>query len=212
MASRTVLTLPLLAVGGSRRLSPAGRDLTTWVAERLLSGGAALAVGCSTGADAAVMRLAVRLGRAPQLRVFTAFGPVVGSRSSFAVAGAGSCSDPGAVAGAAAAGARVKAWAGGGLGLSLPVRLANRTRAVAQAATHGGVLVCEGGVGVGSLLLVRSLATRGLPIWVHTVSAPWGSPPPIPGAWVRVAPDLLGGIPTWHLPAVPAQGALWLAA
>lgn len=205
-------SLPVFAIGGSRSLSLAGRDLAAWVAERLLAGGATLAVGCATGADAAVLRKAVQLRQGSRLQVFTAFGPVTGSRGAFAVAGTGACSDPWAVRDAAAAGARVKAWAGGDPGLALPARLANRTRAVVSAATHGGVIIIEGHWGLGSLLLARSLAARGLPVWALTVPGAQNAPPPIPGHWRWVCPEGLGGFPAWHLPAAGSQSSLTLAA
>lgn len=100
MSNSTTSAQPIIAIGGSRRLSPAGQDLAHLVTQRLLQGGLSLVVGCATGADAAVIAAALAAKAGPRLGVLSAFGPVTGRPASFAVAGAGSCSAIGAVAAA----------------------------------------------------------------------------------------------------------------
>lgn len=212
MSSSTSAAPFILAIGGSRRLSPAGVDLAAHLAAALLAAGVRLAVGCATGADAAVITSAVAGRGAHQLRIFTAFGPVTGSLSCYAVAGSGSCCAPGPVALAQHGGARVTAWAGGGPGLPLPARLANRTRSVARAATAGGVVICDGRPGAGSSLLVRSLVARGLPVWLFPVGWVHQHPLPVCGPWSWGWHGLGVNVPAWHLPASAVQGALSLAA
>ena len=199
----TTITTPaplVWAVGGSRHLSPQGQHLAATLAGHLLAPGAWLAVGCCKGADAAVIRAALDLGRASQLRILCAFGPISRRPGSFGVPGAGSTSDPHTVDRAARAGARVKPWAGGGVNLAFPQRLSNRSRAVAMAATWAGVLVCEQTWGAGSCVLMRALASRGLPILALPVPHTLATAPPVAGPWSRVAPDCLGGLSAWYLP------------
>ncbi|MCO5760056.1 MAG: hypothetical protein NHG36_00910 [Chromatiaceae bacterium] len=198
----TVTTSPPLvwAVGGSRSLSPAGQELAATITSYLLAPGSRIAVGCSKGADAAVIRAALGLGLASQLHILCAFGPISRRAGAFAVPGAGSTSDPYTVDRAARAGARVKPWAGGGVNLVFPQRLSNRSRAVALAATWAGVLVCEQTWGTGSCVLMRALASRGLPILALPVPHTLSVAPPVAGAWSRVAPACLGGLPAWYLP------------
>lgn len=212
MSSPTSAAQVIVAIGGSRHLSPPGLEVARLITHALLSSGHTLAVGCATGTDAAVINAVVALGLAPQLRIFTAFGPVTGSRLSYAVAGSGSCSSPAAVANAKHAGARVSAWAGGGPGLDFPTRLSNRTRAVARAATAGGILVCDGAPGTGSSLLVRSLAARSQPVWLFPVGWVHQFPLPVNGPWSWGWHCLLVNLPCWHLPAGLGQHSLSLAA
>jgi hypothetical protein len=192
--------------GGWLAFTVAGwRALVQYVAGQLLAARARLAVGCCTGADAAFIACAAGRGFASRLWIFSAFGPV--QTRADAVAAAGTCrsSAVSAVAAAKHAGAAIIPWAGGGPDLPLVARLRARTTHVAYAATAGGVIVCEGTWGVGSLLLASHLAAKGCPVFAVTL-APL-VPAPGPGGWV--AGDFLG-LPCWRLPA--GQGVLPLAA
>lgn len=171
----------------------------------MLASGAGVAVGCCTGADAALLRRAVAMGCADQLRVFTVFSPVQVYRAGCAAAGTCSSSALAAVQAASAAGAAVVAWAGGGPDLPIVPRLRNRTGMVARAATLGGVIVSDGAWGPGSLLLASSLAARGLPVYACTVAQVCAAPGP---GWVLGS---FVGVPCWRLPAA-GQRSLSLAA
>lgn len=212
MFTNTAAAPSILAIGGSRRLSPAGTETARLISSALVGSGYGLAVGCATGADAAVIASAAQAGAGSRLRIFTAFGPVTGSASTFAVAGSGSCSASATVAAAGRAGARVTAWAGGGPGLPFPVRLSNRTRAVARAASLGGVVICEGPPGNGSGLLIRSLAGRGLPVWLFPVGWVGGYALPVNGPWSWGWHPFNLSLPCWYLPGQATQGALPMAA
>ncbi len=203
---------PILAIGGSRRLSAAGQAAVRLVTSSLLHLGASIVVGCATGADATVITTASKARAGRRLSVLCAFGPPASVRGATGWLGAGSASSPWSVARAQAAGARVQFWAGGGADLACPSRLANRTRAVARACTHGGVVIVDGPVGPGSLLLARSLAARGLPVWVVPVAGRYGTQPQPPGSWVWCNPAGLGDMGAWHLPGLASQSGLQLVA
>lgn len=212
MSTTTTAAPFILAIGGSRRLSPSAAESARLISSALLKSGYRLAVGCATGADAAVMAAAVANWRASQLHIHTAFGPITGSVSCYGVAGTGSCSATAAVAVAKHAGAKVTAWAGGGPTLAFPQRLSNRTRAVARAANGGGIVLCEGAPGNGSALLIRSLAARGLPVWLFRLDGTLARPLTLSGHWLSSSGSALGAdLPCWHLPA-GRGGALVLAA
>ena len=200
MSTLSLASPQVWAIGGSRHLSPQGQELTATLTAYLLSSGRQLAVGCSKGADAAVIRAALAQGLASQLHIHTAFGPINRQARAFAVLGAGSTSDLYTVAQAARAGARIKPWAGGGANLAFPQRLSNRSRSVAMAATWAGVLICEQTWGTGSCVLMRALASRGLPILAFPVPHTIAAAPPLAGAWSRIAAICLGGLPAWYLP------------
>jgi hypothetical protein len=169
-------------------------------------------LGCCRGADATALGAAAHLGVGQRMSVFCAFGPPVTRHGATAWPGVLASSSPRAVAAAVAAGARAAYWAGGGPAAPVAVRLACRTRAVATASTAGGIVVVDGRFGPGSGLMVRSLADRGLPIWVIPVAnIPWRRPP-IAGAWRWDYPAMLGGLGAWYLPGIAGQGALSLAA
>ena len=193
------------AVGGSRSLSQAGQAVARYVISEMLASGSRLAVGCSTGADAAVIRAAILAGHARSLKIFTVFGPLATSRGAVAAAGGCATSAVGTVAAAVDLGATIVPWAGGGPDLHIKARLRARTARVAAAATAGGIIFADGTFGPGSLLLASHLAAKGRPVFAVTL-APL-VPEPGPGGWI--AGDILG-LPCWRLPA--GQGDLPLAA
>lgn len=203
---------PIIAIGGSRRLSAAGQYAARLITQNLLSMGASLVCGCATGTDAAVVIAASKAHAGRRLSVLCAFGPPASVRGATGWLGVGSASSPWSVARAGAAGARIQYWAGGGVDLPYPQRLANRTRAVARACTHGGIVLVDGLMGPGSGLLVSSLAARGLPVWVVPVAGRYGTQPSLPGSWVWCHPDGLADMGAWLLPGSPNQPALQLVA
>ncbi|MCC7278225.1 MAG: hypothetical protein IT487_07905 [Chromatiaceae bacterium] len=194
------------AVGGSRKLSPAGRALAQYVAGQLLAARARLAVGCCTGADAAFIECAAGRGFASRLWIFSAFGPIEARAGAVAAAGTCRSSAVGAVAAAKSSGAAIIPWAGGRPDMPVVARLRARTTQVAYAATAGGVIVADGQFGPGSLLLASHLAAHGCPVYAVTL-APM-VPPPGPGGWLA---DHFLGLPCWRLPAT-APAALAIAA
>ena len=92
--------------------------------------------------------------------------------------------------------------------MPLSARLAQRTRAVAQAATAGALVVLAGPRSAGSLYLASLVAHRGLPV----VAVAWGFPlgllPELgAGRWVSLGPaGAVGSLARW----VPGQGGLAL--
>jgi len=153
------MTERVWALAGPRQLNADGLRLVGATTLALLEGGARLAVGCCTGADAAAVHAAVQVGYAQRLTIWCAFGEC---RRDAPARTPGTCrwSAPAMVACAAAAGAQVRAWAGGGAEVPLAARLARRTRAVAGAAT-AGALVWLPRQSHGTLLLARC-ALRGV--------------------------------------------------
>ncbi len=184
------------AVGGSRKLSPAGREVARYVAADLLRAGVRLAVGCCTGADAAFINCTIGRGFARRLWIFSAFGPVQAKAGGVAAAGTCRSSAVSAVAAAKQSGAAIIPWAGGGPELPIVARLRARTWQVAYAATAGGVIVADGPLGPGSLLLASHLAAHGCPVYAMQPGPV--VPPPGPGGW---AADHFLGLPCWRLPA-----------
>lgn len=67
-------SLPFVVFSGSRRLSAAFWPLVRDVVAAVLGAGRAVSVGCSVGADAAVIRAVVALGAVARCRVFAVFG------------------------------------------------------------------------------------------------------------------------------------------
>jgi len=200
---------PVWALGGPRRLDAGGLRLAGCAARLLLEAGASLVCGCATGADAAV--IATATATAPErLHVLCAFGPVPDPpRSPDGAPGSGRWSAPRLVRLAACAGASVQPWAGGAANLPLAVRLAERTCAVAAAAT-AGALVLLARDARGSLLLARRVAERGLAVVAVPLHVDRLDLPPLgAGRWVPAAPETLahalGGV-RWR----PAQARLAL--
>ncbi len=194
------------AVGGSRKLSPAGRALAQYVAGQLLASRARLAVGCCRGADAAFIDCAAGRGFASRLWIFSAFGPVQTRAGALAAAGTCRSSAVDVVAAAKHAGAAIIPWAGGGPDLHIVARLRARTSQVAAAATAGGVIIADSAFGPGSLLLAAGLAAHGCAVYAVTLTPM--VPPPGSGNWIA---DHFLGLPCWRLPAT-APAALAFAA
>ncbi|CAK0763672.1 hypothetical protein CCP4SC76_3980008 [Gammaproteobacteria bacterium] len=112
------------------------------------------ALGCATGADAFALSF---LLPSEVAGVFAAFGPD----------GYGACpvSSVSGVLAASKAGVPVSWWAGGVPPVSLSARLAQRTRAIVQAATVGLVAYLVPG-SKGTTLAVSLARSRGLPVFV----------------------------------------------
>ena len=192
----------VVAVAGSRRLSPEASALVAQVARELVASGCSLVVGCCVGADSAVLSSvpgalgAALPGRA--VRVLCAFGP--------GGAGAGPASAVRAVLAAEASGVPVRWWAGGGLSVPLVARLARRTRAVVAEASAGLVLFPASPSSRGSWLAAAAAVARGLPVVVFPVGFCSAELPALRvGRWVPV-----GGAGVWDSAWrwVPGQIAL----
>jgi hypothetical protein len=167
----------VVAVAGSRTLPTAGAALVVRVASDLAAGGASLAVGCCSGADAALLS-AVPGSVPPSLvHCFAAFGP--GGE------GAGQFSAVAAVQVFAASGGSVCWWAGGSASVPLRSRLAGRTRAVVGAADAGLVAFFGSPNSRGSLFACRLAVARGLPVLAFPVGFPPADLPLLgAGSWV----------------------------
>jgi hypothetical protein len=146
----------VVAVGGSRLLSPEGQRQLATVAAAVVASGRSLAVGCCVGADAAVISA---LSGSPNIHIYAAFGPEPDSPGSWV------CSAVSTVSRAVAAGSPGSWWVGGRGHLPYKHRLAQRTLVVARLGV-GGCLVGFGRFGPhkGSLLLASACACRGYPV------------------------------------------------
>lgn len=167
----------VVAVAGSRVLPASCSALVVRVASALASSGASFAVGCCSGADAALLS-AVPAYLPPSLvRCFAAFGP--GGQ------GSGRFSAVATVQAFTASGGSVQWWAGGPASLPLRVRLASRTRAVVSAANSGLVVFFGSPGSRGSLLACRCAAARGLPVVAFPVGFSGSKLPSLgAGSWV----------------------------
>lgn len=191
---------PTIAIGGSRRLAPLGSSLATALAHLLLRQGLHLVTGCSSGADAAVIRSAACLDLAHKLTVLTAFGPLAQVYGRPSALGACSTSAVAEVLHARRAGALIKPWAGGSSAVPLKQRLAARTAAVAALATDGAFVVADSELGPGSQRLARLVAARSLPVVILQRGNQAPAPPlalPPPGHWSPWQPSA-------HLPSCNA--------
>jgi hypothetical protein len=183
---------PSIAIGGSRRLSPAGSALATSLAHLILGQGVHVVTGCATGADAAVIRSAVCLGLGRQLTVLSAFGPVAQALGRPTVLGSCASSALAEVLQARRAGALVKPWAGGRSEVPLNQRLAARTAAVAALASEGAFIVAESELGPGSQRLAQLVSARGLPVGILQPGRQASAPPLVlktPGYWSPWQPN-----------------------
>lgn len=150
----------VVAFAGSRRLRAC--SAVCRAARAVLSSGRFVGVGCSSGADAAVIRQALALGRARQLVVFAVGGP--DGRGFWS----GSCF--GLVRLAARRGARVVWWAGGpcrcaGRCACLRQRLRARTLRLVSAASALVAFPLGGPrLSPGTWLAVRCALSLGLPV------------------------------------------------
>jgi hypothetical protein len=180
-----VFRLPgVVAVAGSRALPAAGSALVVRVASDLAAGGASLAVGCCSGADAALLSAVPGSVPPSMVHCFAAFGP--GGE------GVGPFSAAAAVQAFAAAGGSVSWWAGGPASVQLRSRLAGRTRAVIGAADAGLVAFFGSPSSRGSLFACRCALSRGLPVVVFPVGFSAAELPSLGlGSWVPC--DAFGG-------------------
>ncbi|MBL1265808.1 hypothetical protein [Candidatus Methylomicrobium oryzae] len=154
------------------------------VASDLAAGGASLAVGCCTGADAALLSAVPGSVPPSLMHCFAAFGP--GGE------GAGQFSAIAAVQAFAASGGSVCWWAGGPASVPLRSRLAGRTRAVVGAADAGLVAFFASPSSRGSLFACSCALSRGLPVVAFPVGFP-GAELPLLGAGSWVPFSILGG-------------------
>lgn len=152
----------VVALAGSRSLSPIGAAVVAGVSSSLAAAGFSVAVGCCVGADSAV------LSSVPSsaLRVFAAFGPVSPPWAAARYSAPGACalSAVAEVARALLGGAVVSWWAGGGPSVPLRARLAARSAAVVGAASAGAVVFFAAPSSRGSFLAARLAAGRSLPV------------------------------------------------
>ena len=214
-----LLPLPsgVVALVGSRSLPGRLGARVGPVVRSLLGSGLAVAVGCSVGADAAVLSsaLAWLSGRPAAavfllLRVFAVFGP----------GGAGAVPPVSAVSpvlSAAAAGAAVVWSAGGPPSVPARARLARRSACLVSAVASGrglggrGSLVCflASPLSAGSLLSCRLAAGFGLPV---LVLASFAGAPPLLAAGGSWSPCSCCGLwsPSWRwVPAPSPQARLF---
>lgn len=163
--------------------------------EKLLAGADKVYVGCALGVDALVIDAMLRAGRATDLEIFTAFGPLRaatyhGNKFYSAPGASGrplrAISNLSGVAVAQQAGATVHWWAGGTAAVPLRGRLAKR-----------------------SLRVIESLWTAHGALFAFPVSlpvTPFG-PGKFPtcgsGTWSTAAAAVKMGVPVSVLPVVP---------
>ena len=184
-----------IALGGGRSLGLMDAHIAARLALAVIADGRPLVVGCAKGADAAAVRA---LSGSNQLQIYAAWG----------ADGKGACgwSAVGEVQGAYIHGSPVAWWAGGGPLVFLSHRLSRRTLAVAGACQAGAVTVWGSPSAIGTALLARAVATRGLPVMaVTTRCSPAQLPPLGAGAWVQLrAWPGEGAAAVWR----PAMGRL----
>jgi hypothetical protein len=156
----------------------------------LAAGGVSFAVGCCSGADAALLATV----SPPRVRCFAAFGACgMGSGEFSAVA---------AVSAFAGSGGSVQWWAGGSVFVPLRVRLARRTRAVVAAANVGLLVFLGSPNSHGSLLACQCAVARDLPVVAFPVGFCGALLPSLgAGSWVAV-----GGAGVW------SSAFLWVQA
>jgi len=156
--------------GGSRSLAASWSPSVAAAVGAAVAAGWRVAVGCSAGADAAVLSACPVSALAG---VFAAFGP--------GGSGAASCSSVAGVLAAATAGAPVAWWAGGGPAVPLRARLSRRSLAALR--------ICSAAVffqpGAGSLAVAGAAVAAGVPVWAVGLagSAAPGAPRGCAGAW-----------------------------
>ncbi len=167
--------MDVVAFAGSRSLSFSFAPLARRVVGAVVASGRSVSVGCCTGSDAIVLsELTPESGSC-----FAAFGSDgAGSFSSSAVAH---------VSQFHAAGGSVNWWAGGSEYIPLSVRLANRTKAVINAADTGLVVFFGSPTSKGSLLACRIAFSRGLPVFAFPCGFNGSLLPSLgAGVWVPV--------------------------
>jgi len=161
-------------LGGSRSLKADHFPLVRDVVLGCLAAGAVIRVGCARGADAAVIRAAIKYPS--HLSVFAQFTP--GGQGSF------SGSDVVAVSSAAQSGANVSYLAGGALSLPLKARLMRRSIA-ALSGCKAAVFFLAKPFSPGSLAVAAAAATKNIPVYIFGCGFS-GSPAALrsaPGGW-----------------------------
>jgi len=146
----------IVAVAGSRALSPSGSALVVQITSDLAARGSSFMVGCCSGADAALLSAVPGSIPPSMVRCFAAFDSNgLGVAPSSAVDQVSSFSS---------AGGSVSWLAGGSVSLPLWVRLANRTKQVINSANAGLLVFFSSPRSRGSLLACRCAISRGIPI------------------------------------------------
>jgi len=177
-----------IALGGGRSLGLSGSHIAARLALAVIDSGRPLVVGCAKGADAAAVQA---LSGSNQLQIYSAWGANA----------EGSCgwSAVREVQRAYVQGSPVAWWAGGGPLVALSNRLSRRTRAVGAACQAGAITVWGSPGAIGTALLARTVAARGLPVLAVAMGFGAGQLPPLgAGAWA--------GLRSW-----PGEGsaAIW---
>ena len=139
-------SLPFVGFGGSRSLpsvaSPGG--LVASVVSSVVRSGRGVAVGCASGADAAVLSFRLSLpfppSSGPQLAVFAVGGPGLGGRGSGFWRGSAwpVVQQAAVLAQSSSSSVVVRWWAGGGAPVPLRQRLRARSVALVQAVAASG--------------------------------------------------------------------------
>ena len=173
------VSLAVVALAGSRWLSPSFAPLVRSVVGSVVRSGRSVSVGCCIGADRFALS-ALPVGSGSCLAAFGSGG--VGSCSLSAVAEVSAFSDRGGL---------VNYWAGGKG--ELKERLASRTQAVINSASISAVVFFSYPNSIGSVLACRLAVHRGLPVFAFACGFD-GSDLPLlsSGSWAQV-----GGSGIW---------------
>jgi hypothetical protein len=170
---------------GSRSVGPAYAGLVAACVASVTRRGAAVVVGCASGADQLALACALAVGTPAGVTVF-AVGGADGSGFARGLVPAG-------VVAAEAAGCSVRWWAGGAPAVPLRARLALRSRALVAHVAAGGpgsglVAFLGPGAARGTWAAIRHAAALGVPLVVFPCGAAAPLPPLGFGAWVAAVP------------------------
>lgn len=179
----------IVGFSGSVNLPDEGAHFVTHWAKQIIPHFSRVYVGCALGVDALVIDAMLRAGRAKDLEIFAAFGPLSPSWAApfyNAPGSARAISNLSGVAAALRAGATVHWWAGGTQEVPIRGRLAQR-----------------------SLSLVDALWTDYGALFIMPASLPATAfgPGPFPacgsGTWSTAAAAAKKNVPVWCEPVVP---------